>query len=454
MKMKLKTITIITFLFAGLISVSAQEKYGDNPTECKMNLSLFHESVKAKNFDEAYEPWKACYDNCPKASVHIYTDGLKIAKNMMKSDADGGAKLTNEIYAKRVEFYPKRLGKVYSDWAKFLISQKATDDEVFEKLNLAFKANPSEMSAKNIFKFFGFVTEKYKDTDVQYIFDTMDDVNDAVGVKMNGLTADYTKLQAKIEKGETLTKKEQWRVDKQYFEKNLSGLGKIEGGLNAMVDDLMTCERLVPMYRTNYESNTTNAKWLKRATVKLNNKGCNNDPLYLTIIESWAKAEESVEVYKFLESEYRKKGRVAEADELGKKIFNMGTPLDKANFLYSQANDLYKSGKYSQARRKAREALKFQPSYGKSYILIARMYAKTANRVGTDELSKRMVYVAAVGKVRQAMRANPSLTSTCKKYIKSYSGNYPAKTLLFNKGLKSGDSHKVGGWIGETVRIP
>jgi len=454
MKMTLKTLTIITFLLAGLASIFAQDKFGDNPDECKMNLSLFHESVKAKDFDEAMSTWKSCYDNCPKSSIYIYTDGLKIAKNIMKTDKIKGANLVNEIYAKRVEFYPKRLGKVYSDWAKFLIEQKATDDEVFEKLNLAYKADPSGMSAKNIFRFFQYITDKYKDTDVQFIFDTMDDVNDAVEKKISGLTEEYTALQAKIEAGETLTKKEKWRVDNEFFEKNLKGLGMIEDGLNAKVDNLMTCDRLVPLYRKNYQSNTTNVKWLKRAARKLNNKGCDSDQLYVEIIESWAKAEESVEVWKYLESKYRSLGRIADADALGKKIFDMGTPLDKAKFVYSQANDLYKAGKFSQARRKAREALSYKSSYGKAYILIARMYAKSANTVGTDEFSKRMVYVAAVNKVRQAIRANPALASTGKKYIKSYSGNYPSKTLLFTKGLKSGDSHKIGGWIGETVKIP
>jgi len=453
MKMKLQTLSIIAFLLLG-VSIFAQDKYGADPEECKMNLSLFHESVKAKNFEEAFTPWKSCYDNCPSASVYIYTDGLKIAKDKIKNGDATGVDLVNEIYAKRIKFYPKRLGKVYSDWASFLTKQGASEDEIFEKLDLAYKANPSEMSAKNIFKFFKFVTNKYENTDVQYIFDTMDNVNDAVEKKVIKLTKEYTALNAKIAQGETLSKKEKRRVKTKFFEINLGGLGKIEGGLNATVDHLMTCERLVPMYTKAFESNKTNVKWLKRATRKLNSKGCNDDPLYVKIIESWADAEESVEVYKFLANEYRKQGRVAEAETLGKKIFEMGTSLDKAKYLYSQSASLFKSGKYSQARSKARQALKYEPSFGKAYILIARMYAKSANRVGTDELSKRMVYVAAVNKISQAIKSNPSLSSTGRKYIKSYKANYPSKTVIFSAGLKTGDSHKIAGWIGETVRIP
>ncbi len=455
MKMKFKTLAVVVFLLMGITSLVAQDKYGSEPEKCKMNLSLFHESVKAKNFTEAWEPWKYCFDNAPKASIHIYTDGLKIAKDKIKNGDASGADLVDAIYAQRIKNFPnKNLGKVYSDWAKFLIAQGASDETIFEKLDLAFKSDPAGMSAKNIFRFFQNVVDKYKDTDVQHIFNTMDDVIDAVNNKISKYTSEYTALQAKIENGEELSKREKSRVKSKFYEINLSGLGKIEGGLNSIVNDLMTCDRLIPLYKKNYELNKTDAVWLKRAAKKLKSKGCDGDPLFTNIVESWANGEQSVEVFKYLESLYRKQGRTSEADTLAQKIFDMGTPMDKAKFVYSQANDLFKSGKYGQARKKAREALGYVPSFGKSYILIARMYAKSANRVGTDELSKRMVYVAAVNKVRQAMKADPSLSSTGRKYIKSYSANYPSKTLLFNKGLKSGATHKVGGWIGETVRIP
>ena len=50
--------------------------------------------------------------------------------------------------------FPKDFGKVYSDWATFKASQGATDEEVFELLEKSFKANPTAMSGKNIFKYF------------------------------------------------------------------------------------------------------------------------------------------------------------------------------------------------------------------------------------------------------------------------------------------------------------
>ena len=457
MEMKLikRNVAIVLLLFMGIMSMMAQNRYGSDPEKCKMNISLFHESVKAKNYAEAEEPWKRVYVNCPQASQHIYSDGLKIALNKLKNGDTSAKDLVNEIYTKRIKYFPKNLGKVYSDWANFLVKQKANEDVIFEKLNAAFKADPAGMSVKNIFRFYKQVVKKYKDTDTQKVFDTYDEVVEAVNKKIAKMTSDYAALQKKIEAGETLSKSENWKVKHQYYEKNLEGLGKVQGGLDAMVEEIATCDRLIPLYKKSFEANKSNVLWLKRAAQRLNKKGCNEDPFFVKLIESWSKADPtSISVLKYLESIYRKQGRVAEADAIAKKIFNLGTPDDKAKFVYGKALSLFNAHKYAQASRKAREVLKYNPKFGKAYILIGRAYAKSANSCGNNEYEKRMVYVAAANKMAQAKRVDPSVGSLANRYLKNYRANFPNKTLIFQRNLKSGDKHKIGCWIGETVRIP
>ena len=104
----------------------------------------------------------------------------------------------------------------------------------------------------------------------------------------------------------------------------------------------------------------------------------------------------------------------------------------------------------SQARTYARRALKHRPSMGVAYLLIARLYAKSANSCGTDEFSKRMVYVAAVNKARRAKAVDPSVTSKANKYIKSYMASVPQRRT----GSSSGKKFHIKCWIGETVIIP
>ncbi len=455
MKTKITTLAIITILFAGILNVFAQDKYGSDPENCKINLSLFHESVKAKNFKEALTPWRDSYKNCPKATKLIYTDGLKIALDMIKNGDESGVALVNEIYEKRIEHFPSNLGKVYNDWAKFLIKQGASNTVVFEKLNLAFKADPAGMSAKNIFRFFQNVTDKYKNTNVQKIFNTQDDVNDAVNKKMDAYTREYDVINSKVAAGTNLTSKQAKRVKSRFYEINLKGLGMIEGGLNSIVNELMTCERLIPLYTKTYEVNKDDPKWLKRAAKKLYDKGCKNDPLFDRIVESWVNLEPTASSLNYFASILEKKGDIAKAQQYRDRAFNAETdPYKKAIILYNRAIEYKQQGKKSLARKTAMQALNLQPSFGKAYLLIGTMYASSANSVGTNEFSKRMVYAAAVNKIRQAIKADPSLTSRGNKYINNYKKNYPTKKFLFQHQKTSGATHRVGGWIGESVRIP
>ena len=90
---------------------------------------------------------------------------------------------------------------------------------------------------------------------------------------------------------------------------------------------------------------------------------------------------------------------------------------------------------------------------GAAYLLIASMYASSANSCGTDVVSKRMVYVAALNKALKAKAIDPSISRVANKYIKSYSNNLPSKKDLFVAGIEAGTSHKIGCWIQETVRV-
>jgi len=451
--MMMKKITILTmsiFLLLGMGTSFAQDKYGAEKEKCLQNLSLFHESVKGKNFKDAIEPWKWSFENCPKASKLIYSDGLKIAKDMYTNgDKAAGGKLIDEIYTKRIVNFPDNLGKVYSDWASSLRTRGIAEDKVFEKLELAFKTDPSGMSIKNVAKFFKHVTEKNKDNNVQKVFDTYDDVMDAVNVKIGKLSKELDMLNVKDSTGQKLTKKEARKQKNHGI--NLKALGQAEGALDQILGEVATCDRLIPLYKKGFDAHKTDAKWLRRAASRLNDKECTNDAMYPKIVEAYVNADPSPSAYIFYATVLEKRGKKGEALKYRNKAVDLESdPYKKADYLYKIARTMYGSS----ARAYARKALKHRPSMGKAYLLIARAYAKSANSCGTDEFSKRMVYVAAVNKARRAKSVDPSISSTANKYIKSYSASTPSKKTIFTMGLKSGSPHKIGCWIGETVKVP
>ena len=450
MRKKITHLTMVLFLFVGISNLYAQDKYGSEPEKCKNNLSLFHESVKGKNFTDAYDYWMWCFQNCPKGSKLIYSDGLKIAKDKYKKgEKEAAGKLIDDIYTQRIKYFPDNLGKVYSDWAISLDKRGASKEKVFEKLEAGFKADPSGLSVKNMAKFFQEVTNRNKDTNVQKVFDTYDDVLEAVNIKIDKLTKELDLINAKEAKGLPLTSKEKRKQKNNAI--NLRGLGQAEGALDQIIGEVATCDRLIPLYKKGFDGHKTDAKWLRRAASRLNAKECTADAMYPKIVEAYVNADPSPNAYVFYAKVLEERGQKSEALKYRNKAIDLETdPYKKAEYLYKIARTMYGS----QARSYARRALKHRPSMGHAYLLISRLYAKSANSCGTDEFSKRMVYVAAVNMARKAKSVDPSISSTANKYIKSYSASMPSKKLLFTMGLKSGTPHKIGCWIGETVRVP
>ncbi len=494
MKTKKTVLAIGLFLLLGMtFSIYAQDKYGSEPEKCKTNLSLFHEAVKMKNFDAALEPWNWCFDNCPEASKVIFSDGLKMFESqynkaggliatvkgqkiqtndhifkvgrqyfdVSKANKAELAKIASNIdivYAMRIKYFPDNLGKVYSDWANFSFKRAVVEnikmkDEIFDKLGKSFRADPTGMSVKNLGKFFQTLTDINKDINPQRVFDSYDDITEAVGLKMDIYSKELDILNNKEANGQTLTAKE--KKKKHAREVNLTALGQVEGLLDNTLSEVATCDRLVPLYKDNFEKNKNNVKWLKRAVSRLFQKECTDSDIYPIMVEAYVNAAPSSDAYVFYASILMDKRESSKAIEYFNKAINIEKDnYKKARYLYRVAIIMKKRGSRSKSREYARRALKERPSMGSAYLLIANLYAASANTCGTDEISKRMVYVAAANKARTAKSVDPGITSTANKYIKSYMASAPSKKLIFTEGLTSGTPHKIGCWINETVRIP
>jgi len=441
------------FLLMGMNNVYSQEKYGAEPEKCGQYLSLFHESVKGQNFKDAYEYWLWCFENCPKASKLIYSDGLKIAEDKYENgEKELGGKLIDDIYAQRVQYFPDNLGKVYSDWSISLEERGAPNEQVFEKLELGFKADPSGLSVKNMAKYFQEVTNRNKDTDVQKVFDTYDDVLEAVNVKIDILSQELDKVNEKESNGQKLSSRDKRKQKNNGI--NLRGLGQVEDVLDQIIGEVATCDRLIPLYKKSFAENENNAIWLRRAASRLNAKECTDDAMYPKIVEAYVHADPSPGAYIFYAQVLEERGEARKAIEYRNKAVDLETDSrKKAKYLFKIASTMRKRSK-SESRTYALRALKHQPSMGHAYLLIANLYASSANSCGTDEFSKRMVYVAAADMAQKAKAVDPSITSTANRYYKSYTANSPSTKMIFQMGLTSGTPHKIGCWIGETVRIP
>jgi len=423
---------------------------------CNHTYNLFKGEVQTKKFDGAYIKLISLMEECPRLSINIYKYGDKVAKSRYKTASDkiAAAAFVKRVFEQRMQYFPtKGAAKAISDYATFLKRNKLTSDaEIFGYLEKAYAIDPTKMGVKNIFVYFQGVMDRNKDTNVQLVFDTYDDVIEAVGRKLQDYSKKLKPLLDAKEREEALSKKDKKNL--RAFTINSKALGAVESGLDRIIIKLSTCDRLISLYTRDFEANKTNAKWLSRAVSRMYNKECTDDALYDKLVEAWVAADPSPKTTVYYAGILYKRGKEAEAMEYYKKAVDQEPDtFEKAKSLYKIAQLFAKKRQKSKARSYARKALKNNPNMGKAYLLIAGLYASSANSCGSTEFEKRMVYTAALRKAQRAASVDPSIASKAGKYIRNYRSQEPSRTLLFTQTISEGSSHTIKCWIGETVRV-
>ncbi|QTD37109.1 hypothetical protein JL193_13435 [Polaribacter batillariae] len=434
----------ITFLLAAMLLLNTVKTNAqDAKMECTKKYNLFLGDFKSKKYDDAYVNWIKLMDECKDLSVNIYKYGSILAEDVRKDPA-----LAKRVYEQRLQYFPnENPAKVHSDYATYLSENKlASEAEVFALLEKAYAMDPTKMGVKNLYLYFQGVTDRNKDTNPQKVFDTYDDVIENVNLKLEAYAAKLKELSK-----DTIANKKRIYA----YSVNSRALGQVEGGLDHIIEELSTCERLVPLYTRNFDENKANPTWLKRAVSRMFSKGCQADPFYAKLVRAYAEASPSPEAYAFLANVLEDNGDEAGAVAMREKSFNLETdPLKKAKYKLKFAQAAKDRGQLSKARSLAREALSFNPNFGKAYLFIASLYTSSVNNCGSNEFEKRMVYVAALNKARRAAAVDPSISSAAGKYIRNYAANSPNQSVIFTAGATPGGKYTIKCWIGETVTIP
>ncbi len=453
---KLSTVLVAFLLFAGSATLKAQD---EGNQECNLKYTEFRGMFKGGHYDKAYEPWLWTFENCPKLSINIYKNGLKMAKKKFETsegaEKEAAAELVKRIYLQRLEQYPdEKPGKMYSEYGMFMDKAGADEETVFALLQKSYEIKPQSLGVKALFKYFDGIILRNKDTNIQHIFDMHDNLMDVVNKKMTGFSKKLDEFRELEDAGEELTERQAYL--KKAYSTNLKGLGQVDGGLSAKLEVYATCDRLIPLYEEEWDTNSSDVQWLKRSVSRLHHKGCTDSSLYDRMVEQYNEVDPSANSALFYAGYLMKKGNETKALEYFKKAEEMETDAyRRADILLTIASMMKKKGRKSESRRYAYKALKSRPSLGKAYLLIASLYATSAKSCsGGDVFTQRMVYQAALVKARRAAAIDPSISKLAGSYISKYKRSAPTTQDVFDKGIASGSPYKIGCWMGETVKVP
>ena len=142
-------------------------------------------------------------------------------------------------------------------------------------------------------------------------------------------------------------------------------------------------------------------------------------------------------------------GAMAKLNEIADGETN---PDAKAAIYLNIASLMRRDGKKGDARSYANKALAAKPGYGKAYIMLGDLYASSSRSCSTDPFQQRLVIIAALNKYAQA-KGDPESAGDAQDRINKYSGSLPTKEMLFERGIKPGETRSTGCWIGETVSV-
>ncbi|MBD0825322.1 hypothetical protein [Aestuariibaculum marinum] len=458
--MKTKFTFLFALLFVGFTGFAQQDE------ECMTKLSIFHEYVKAKNYEAAYEPWKAVREKCPKFNIAIYIDGEKILEDKLdKVEGDQKVAVINDLlklWEQRVEYFPSKTPKgeyaaqaCQLQYDNYKLLNKSAED-LYACFDAAYKLDKETFTnPKSLYSYFSLMVDLYdakKKTDAE-LFDKYDDVAEKVESEIENYSQKLNPLIEKEEAaGTDLTGKD--AQYKRYYESYLKAYDQVAGAMDKKLGDRANCENLIPLYEKDFEANKTNETWIRRAVAKMYEKECTDSPLFVRLVNAQHELNPSANSAYYLGVLKDKEGKSSEAVKFYQQAIDLETDnYKKSKIVYRVGTKFKKSGSYGQARNYFRQALKLNPSNGRPYLAIAAMYAASANNCGDTAFNKRAVYWLAAAEADKAGRADATLKKAAAQSAASYRAKAPQKSEIFSAG-NAGKVISIGCWINGSVTVP
>lgn len=458
-QMKSKLTIFIAFLTLSFSHVTAQNQ------EDLQSLSIFSEYVKSKNYDSAYTPWMELRKRNPRFNKAIFVYGERILKHKIKNSTGeeqiGYINDMLKLWSERAEIFPSVTPKgTYLAKASQLKYDNRTalglsKDQLFASFNEAYTTDAKTFTnPKSLYTYFSLVVDMYDAGKIpaQELFNMYDEISEKVENEVKNYTNKRNAFLDEDGEPKALTRKDASKL--KSYNSYLKAYEKISSSIDTKLGSRANCENLIPLYTRDFETFKNDGLWLQRAMNRMYAKGCNDDPLFVRIVEQKNALEPNADTAFYLGILKEKAGQTSEA----LNYYNQAVTLETDNFakskiLFKIATNFKKKGQYSQARSYYMKSLKFNPSLGKAYLAIASMYAKSANNCGTDNFSKRAVYWLAANEAAKAGRVDPNMKKNAAKSIANYKAKAPQKSEIFSSG-RAGQTINVGCWIQRSVVVP
>jgi len=444
MKISLLTILSIHFVFS-------QGK----EMNCSKEVEAFEAFVKSKKIEEAYTSLCHIRENCNQIKESVFIEGEYILQDKLKNirTEEEKQKWLKDLIALYDEYNQKiPLNKNKNAVKKGMLlyeNDLGSKKEIYLLLDYALEnENSSFKDFKVINTYFSVLTEEYEqETKLITMEMFLKKYDDLIVLLYDEIGNDKNELNKK-KASHTLTKEEERRLEIER-----KGINNVLINFKGYLKNTFTCSDLSSYYKMAFEKNKENASWLERTLFILDQQNCQDLDLFSRIVIALHEIKPSAQTNNFM-------GLLAERKNDRKQAIDFyiisamleENSLEKAKTYYKIAR-IFGNKDKSLARDYATKALETLPSFGRSYIYIAQLYANSADECGNTEFEKKAIYWLAKQTVLKAGEVEPLLVETSSSLAEEYESKTPTKKEINKAKMKKKEIY-FDCWIQEKIIVP
>ncbi|HOO95137.1 MAG TPA: hypothetical protein PLH60_03255 [Proteiniphilum sp.] len=424
--------------------VNSPYGHGEDSISCRENLSLMQTAAKAEAYESALGPWTEAYVNCPASSKNIYIYGPRIFKALHASATDEAKK--QEYLDKVMEIYDRRLKYFGADDAKGTIlayktydymelkGDKTDQKVVYDWLGEAVNEMKDEMYPLDAYSYYMVASL------TQYLIDNSN---------KDQYISDYFNVVGYVDQAIANYKSSGDQANADYLGMVKEGI--VKGFVASGAGD---CKTLNEYYADKVEPNKQNKEFLNEVLDALASVGCTDSDLYFTASEYLHILEPSASAALGLANKSLRDKDYDTAVKYYSEAAQLETDKSKSsNYMMQLAGIFSNQRNFARARSAAYDALEYNANNGEAYVLIAQLYASSANSIFSEPEKAGLVYCAAVDKLQKARSVDPSVAGKANSLINRYSAAYMDTETAFMMGIKAGETVHIPGWIGESTTV-
>lgn len=452
--MKGKIILASAFALASL-GASAQSNdyktrigHGQDSIDVIAAIQLYSDAYKAKNYKEAYEPWKTVLTKAPTARVDTYKKGQWILQSLIQSETDPALK--KQYFDDLMNLYDTRLknmpvlnsfsGPKDQSSKGGILCRKAYDSyfmnptpDVTKSYNMFKEGIEDTGNDTEGFVLYGFIqlsNSRFEYDKEKYREDFINDyllVTDICERLLQQANEYPTSIQV-TEDGDSTV------VLDPAAEKIIQAYQPPRDQAEALFvqSGAADCDALDKIYRPKVEANKTDNNFLTGVLKVLRSFDCNKSDLYEIAADYSYQINKTPAAALGKASKALKAGNTSEA----LKYFNESLELEtdgskKAKIYQAIAVIMYQRGNYG-------EALKWidkLPNNGTLMLLKASIVARSGSHSSPEATGP---YCLAIDICNRAKAADPSCAGRANRQIANYTANLWPKSEAFMAGIKAG----------------